>query len=83
MKYSGFRGGIIGVSRQVLIDHSFPSGGGIFVLMWLQSELSWRYKGVEILLNHNANNTMIYYNELKFTLRGKMASWICSQATEI
>lgn len=31
-------------------------------------------QGVEILLNHNANNIMIYYNELKFTFRGKMAS---------
>lgn len=32
-KYSRFRGGAIGVPRQVLADHSFPQGDGIFLVI--------------------------------------------------
>lgn len=37
---------------------------------------------VETFPAHNADNTRIPYNELKVTLKDKMASWICSRPLE-
>lgn len=67
-------GGITGIPRRVLADHFLPLGGGIFVLVWL----CWNCHGdtaVEIFLNHNANN-IIHYNQVTFTWRDEMVSWL-------
>lgn len=55
------RGGGIGIPRQVLADLSFPSGGGIFVLISPFGTVMVK-QGVEMSLNCDANNIRIHCN---------------------
>lgn len=36
VKYLRLSGGVTGIPRRVLTDHSYPSGEGISVLIWLR-----------------------------------------------
>lgn len=61
--------------RQVFADHFFPSGGGIPLFLFCPVGTVVKTQGMEFFSAHSANSINLC-NELKFTLRDKMASCV-------
>lgn len=77
VEYSGLKGGFVGVPRSLLTTP--PPQEGAFLSLFGSLRTAMATQGVKIFLGGHANSIIIYYNQLKFTQSGEMASWTLPQ----